>query len=226
MIGATAMQRAARCSLVLAAALLLGGCSDWAQGVAETARRVAHPSPPLPTPAQVLARPYFQLQVDQGRQSAVLVLGNVDGDREAWYSHDGVILFLRHGLLVKTFGLAQANLDATALPAGSPFLDGLQKLGAPITSARQVDLSPGYRYGVGMVSELVPGPLESVQILGQARQLRRIDEHLRAPALHWHADNRYWIDPADGLVWKTRQTLPTGTTLTLTMLRPYRESTP
>lgn len=226
MIGATAMRRGARCSLVLAAALLLGGCSDWARSVAETARRVAKPSPDLPTPAQVLARPYFQLQVDQGRQSVVLVLGNVDGDREAWYSHNGVILFVRHGVLVKTFGLAQANLDATALPAGSPFLDGLQKLTVPVTANRQVDLSPGYRYGVTLVSELVPGGLETVQILGQPRQLRRIDEHVHSGALHWHADNRYWVDPADGLVWKTRQTLPTGTTLTLTMLRPYRESTP
>lgn len=221
MNGGAAVRLAARSSLIVAA-LLLGGCSDWARGVAETARRVVHPSPELPTSAQVMARPYFQMQVDQGRHSAVLVLGNIDGEREAWYSHDGVILFLRHGVLVKSWGLAPGNLDATALPADSPFVTGLQRLTGTVSSTRRVDLSPGYRYGVSLVSELSPGPLESVQVLGQSHQLRRIDEHVRAVGLHWQADNRYWVDPADGLVWKTRQTLPTGTTLTLTMLRPYQ----
>lgn len=103
-------------SSVLVAALLLGGCSDWAKSVAETARRVAHPSPALPSPEEVLARPYYQMQVDQGRHAAVLVLGNVDGDREAWYSGDGVILFLRHGLLVKSSGMRGANVEGTELP--------------------------------------------------------------------------------------------------------------
>ncbi|MCX7515278.1 YjbF family lipoprotein [Frateuria hangzhouensis] len=217
----SAMRLAARSGLIVAA-LLLGGCSDWARGVAETARRVAHPSPELPTREEVLARPYFQMRVDQGRHSAVLVLGNVDGDREAWYSGDGVIVFLRHGLLVKSSGMGWGDLVGTSLPAGSPFLAGLQRLEAPVVGARVVDLSPGYRYGVRVESRLSPGPMESVQILGEAHELRRIDEHVSAAGLDWQADNRYWVDPADGLVWKTRQTLPDGPTLTLTMLRPYQ----
>ncbi|UGB38270.1 YjbF family lipoprotein [Frateuria soli] len=208
-------------SSVLVAALLLGGCSDWAKGVAETARRVAHPSPALPSPEEVLARPYYQMQVDQGRHAAVLVLGNVDGDREAWYSGDGVILFLRHGLLVKSSGMRGANVEGTGLPAGSPFLAGLQQLAVPASTTRRVDLSPGYRYGVRLHSRLSPGPLETVQILGEPHVLRRIDEHVDAPGMGWQADNRYWVDPADGRVRKTRQTLPGGATLTLTMLRPY-----
>jgi hypothetical protein len=216
-----ARRLAARSSLIVAA-LLLGGCSDWAQGVGETARRVMHPSPALPSPDEVLARPYFQMQVDQGRHSAVLVLGNVDGDREAWYSGDGVILFLRHGLLVKSWGMPATNFDGTALPADSPFLAGLERLTGPVTTTRQVDLSPGYRYGVKLVSRLSPGPLETVQVLGTPHRLRRVDEHVSAQAMDWQADNQYWVDPSDGLVWKTRQTLPGGATLTLTMLRPYR----
>lgn len=227
MNGGTA-RLAARCSLLLGAVLVLGGCSDWARGVAETARRVVHPSPALPSPEQVLARPYFQMQVDQGRHSAVLVLGNVDGDREAWYSHDGVILFLRHGLLVKSWGLS-VNIDGTALPDASPFLTGLQHVDGTVSVERRVDVSPGYRYGVAVESQLSAGPMETVAILGQAHQLRRIDEHLHAAGLDWQADNRYWVDPASGQVLKTRQTLPGGQTLTLTMLRPYQpdaEATP
>jgi hypothetical protein len=179
----------------------------------------------VPTPAQVLAQPYFQMQVEQARHAAVLVLGNVDGGREAWYSSDGKILFLRHGVLVKTWGLPQ-NLDATELPPDSPFRRGLQHLAGAVSSQRQIDLSPGYRYGVTLDSKVSPGPLETVEVLGQPRQLRRIDEHLRADALHWQADNHYWIDPVDGFVWKSQQTVPGGLPLTLTQLRPYREGAP
>lgn len=97
----------------------------------------------------------------------------------------------------------------------------MQQLSAPVSTTRRVDLSPGYRYGVRLHSRLSPGPLETVQILGEPHRLRRIDEHVDAPGMGWQADNRYWVDPADGRVRKTRQTLPGGATLTLTMLRPY-----
>jgi hypothetical protein len=68
--------------------------------------------------------------------------------------------------------------------------------------------------------------METVDILGTPRPLLRIDEHVRSAALGFEADNRYWVDPADGFVWKSRQTIPGGLTLTLTELRAYRGGRP
>jgi hypothetical protein len=205
----------------LIALALLAGCSTL-QGTALQAVKLAWKGKPAVelTPAQVAANPYAQLRVDSPDGDAVLVLGNVDGGRQAWYSAGHEIVFLRDGVLVKTSGL-QWNIEHTRLPADSPFRTGLQHVQAPVASTRMLDL-PDYRYGVVASSQLVPGGMEAVTILDTTRQLRRIDEHLEAPGLDFAADNVYWIDPADGFIWKSRQAIPGGPTLTLTVLRPYR----
>lgn len=211
---------------VALAALWLAACAVLPQTTADTVRLVLSGKPTLDLgAAEVAARPYYQLQVDSKHGEALLVLGNVDDGREAWYSARDEIVFLQHGLLVKSWHLG-ADIDATRLPADSPFRTGLQHLRAPVESHRTVDLSPGYRYGVTLDSLLAPAGMETVDILGTPRTLLRIDEHVRSAASGFEADNRYWVDPADGFVWKSRQTIPGGLTLTLTELRAYRGGRP
>lgn len=211
---------------VVLAAMLLAACTVLPQTTVDTARLVFSGKPKLDlTAAEVAARPYYQLQVDSKRGSALLVLGNVNAGREAWYSAQDEIVFLQHGLLVKSWHLG-TDIDATRLPADSPFRTGLQHVRAPIESHRVVDLSPDYRYGVTLDSRLSPAGVETVDILGTRHRLLRIDEHVRSAALGFEADNRYWVDPADGFVWKSRQTIPGGLTLTLTELRAYRGDRP
>lgn len=207
-------------------ALVLCACSTLSGTAVDAVRAAVAGQPQVqPTAASVAARPYSQLQVESSKTSALLILGNVDAGREAWYSAAHEIVFLRHGLMVKTSGLAQ-DIDATRLPADSPFRTGLQRLRAPVETTRSLDLSPGYRYGVTAASTLTPIGPEAVDILGTTHRLLRIDEQVRIPALDFQATNRYWVDPEDGFVWKSRQTIPGGPTLTLTVLRPYRSPTP
>lgn len=214
--------RGSRVASLTALAMLLAGCAILPSTTVDTFRLVTAGKPKLElSAAAVAARPYYQLLVDSSEGSAVLVLGNVDAGREAWYSAGKEILFLHHGVLVKTYGL-QSNIDATQLPEDSPFRTGLQHLQAPVETSRVLDLSPGYRYGVNASSRLTPAGVEAVEILGTSRRLLRIDEQLQVPALELRTDNRYWVDPADGFVWKSRQTIPGSATLTLTALRPYR----
>lgn len=186
--------------------------------MAELAVR-GQPQTAAPTPAKVAALPYAQLGVTSKAVSAVLVLGYVDHGRLAWYSSNQEILFTRHGVVVKTWSL-QPDILATHLPADSPFVTGLERLTGPVTTTRTLDL-PDYRYGVVATSELAPAGARDVTILGKVHRLLRVDEHIRAPSIGFAADNRYWVDPANGFVWKSRQTLPGGQTLTLTVLKPY-----
>jgi hypothetical protein len=211
---------------VVLAAMLLAACAVLPQTTADTVRLVFSGKPALGlSAADVAARPYYQLQVDSKHGEALLVLGNVDAGREAWYSAQDEIVFLQDGLLVKSWHLG-TDIDTTRLPADSPFRTGLQHVRAPVESQRMVDVSPGYRYGVMLDSRLVPAGIETVDILGTRHRLLRIDEHVRSAALGFEADNRYWVDPADGFVWKSRQTIPGGLTLTLTELRVYRGGRP
>lgn len=198
------------------------GCSNLSTATTDTVRLLTHgnKNSVSPTPESVAAKPYYQLEVSSKAGSALLILGNIDHDREAWYSATGEILFLHHGVLVKTWDM-QPDIIATRLPADSPFRSGLQHLQGAVQSTRSLDL-PGYRQGVTATSTLTPVGMEDVTILEKPHRLLRIDEHLEAPAAGFAADNRYWVDPADGFVWKSRQSIPGGLTLTLTELKPYR----
>lgn len=212
--------------LLLAATLAASGCSTLSDASVGTLGLLIHgdKSTVSPTAASVAAKPYYQLEVSSRAGLALLILGNIDHGREAWYDAAGGILFLHYGVLVKTWNM-RPDLVATRLPADSPFRSGLQHVQTPTQTSRSLDL-PGYRYGVTATSTLTPEGLHDVDILGTFHRLLRVDEHIRAPSIGFEADNSYWVDPTDGFVWKSRQSIPGGLTLTLTELRPYRGKQP
>ncbi len=218
------MRRLACACLISGLVLAVAGCSTLSEASIASIGRLIHPptSSVNPTPASVAAKPYYQLEASSREGEALLILGNIDHGREAWYDAGNGILFLRHGVLTKSWNMAP-DILATQLPADSPFRRGLQHLTAPVKTTRSMDL-PGYRYGVTATSTLTPAGIHEVTILGRTHRLMQVDEHIRAPAVDFVADNRYWVDPSDGFVWKSRQTIPGGLTLTLTELRPYRGS--
>lgn len=210
-----------RWGMVLAA-VALAGCTAVSSSSADAVKLVIdrhrHHEP---TAAEVAARPYYQLEATTPDGHAVLILGNLDGPRQDWYGSNGVVVFLEHGQVVQTAGLAQ-NLDGLRQPAGNPFARGLQHLSAPVDYVRQEDWSPGYRYGVPVHARLTPAGSDQLTILGQTRNVLRIDEQVDAPAAGWHATNHYWVDPTDGFVWKSVQQVAPGLAITLVQLRPYR----
>jgi hypothetical protein len=217
------------CVFLLTWSLLLPGlfgCTDLSRSSADAVKLVVHPhSDAPPDAATVAAKPYYQLEAIGPQGSAVLILGNIDGNRQAWYGAHQVVVFLEHGRVVKTAGLSQ-NLDGMQLPANDPFVRGLQNLVAPLDYSRSEDWSPGYRYGVHVDAKLIPARREQLTILGTTHPVLRVDEQISAPAAHYRATNHYWVDPQDGFVWKSEQQVAPGLKLTLVQLRPYREKQP
>ncbi|HEY4292277.1 YjbF family lipoprotein [Luteibacter sp.] len=208
--------------LVLAA---LSACSSVSRGSLESVRLAMRRETVHPTAESVAATPYFQLQVNGPDGEAILILSRVGNGELGWYGtgHDAVVT--RDGLVIKTIGLPQ-NLDGSTFPAVNPFHDGLQRLTAPLDYTRRADWSPGYRYGVELKARLEPRAIEDVDILGTVHRLRRIDEHLSVPSLGVSMTNRYWVDPADGFIWKSRQYIAPGLPLELIQLQPYRDTVP
>jgi hypothetical protein len=210
----------------LLAIAMLAGCTAVSSSSVDAVKLVIQQRRDQgPTAAEVAARPYYQMEASTRDGHAVLILGNIDGVREDWYGNHGVVVFLEHGQLVQTAGLSQ-NLDGLREPADNPFIRGLQHLTAPVDYIRQEDWSPGYRYGVPVNARLVPAGTEQLTILGQTHTVLRVDEHLSAPAAGYRATNHYWVDPADGFVWKSVQQVGPGLAITLVQLRPYRGKTP
>lgn len=221
--------RAPRRTLVLGgmglALAALTACSSVSRGSLESVRLAMRRETVHPTAASVAATPYFQLQANGPDGEAILILARVGNGELGWYGtgHDAV--FTRDGLVVKTIGLPQ-NLDHSALPAANPFHEGLQHLDAPVDYTRRVDWSPGYRYGIELKARLEPKGIEDVDILGTVHRLRRMDEHVSAPSLGVSMTNRYWVDPTDGFIWKSRQYVAPGLPLELIQLQPYRDTPP
>ena len=211
-----------RLAALAAASWIVAGCTDVSLGSVDTIRQAVGGGTEVhPTAASVAAEPYYQLQVQAPDGDAILLLASVQGDLQGWFGPDGQAVFLRHGVLVKTVGL-EANLDHVAFDGGDPFAAGLQHVQAPVAYRRVLDWSPGYRYGISAVVQLEPRDVENVEILGEVHRLRRYDEHVRADG--FDVTNRYWVDPADGFIWKSRQHVAPGQTLELIQLRPYREA--
>jgi hypothetical protein len=216
----TALRSIAAGVLLIAMALLVG-CSSVSRGSVETIRLAFRRATVDPTPASVAASPYFQLQVNAPTGQAILILAKVEDGRLGWYGGQHDIVFTRDGLLVKTVGLSE-NLDSELSSDNSPFRQGLQHVGSTVEYTRRVDWSPGYRYGIELKVRLEPKGIETIDILGQARKLRRFDESVTVISTGQHMENRYWVDPADGFIWRSRQYVTPGFSLELIQLRPYR----
>jgi len=213
-----------RLAALAAASWAVAGCTAVSLGSMDSIREAVRGNDYVhPTAASVAAEPYYQLEVESSGGRAVLLLASVQGGLQGWYGADGQAVFLRDGVLVRTVGL-DANLDHAAFDGGDPFATGLQHVQAPVEYRRVLDWSPGYRYGIAAVAHLEPKDIENVEILGEVHRLRRYDEHVRADGAGFDVTNRYWVDPADGFIWKSRQHVAPGQTLELIQLRPYREA--
>lgn len=226
MIRRAVVHSMAACAMAAAVCLLLGGCASTYGDIGGMVKlAVQQHREELPTPAQVAANPYYQMYVHTRYGQAVLVLGNMDGDREAWYGKQGVVIFLRHGQVVKTTGLAQ-NLAGLRQPADNPFTRGLQRLTAPVTYTLRADWTPGYRYDVPVTMRLIPQGSTRLTILGETHDVSLVEEHVDAPAVSWHAVNRYWVDTGNGLIWKSEQQVAPGESITLVQLKPHEGAVP
>lgn len=204
----------------------LYGCTDLSRTTVDTMKLAIHkPKAMVPTAAEVAAKPYFQMQATSPQGTAVLILGNVDGARQAWYGTQHTVLFIEHGRVIQTAGLTQ-NLAGLQLPRDDPFVRGLQTITAPVSYEFTADWSPGYRFGVPVDATLTPAGSTQITILGTPHHVLRFDEQLNAPVANYHATNHYWVDPSDGFIWQSEQQIAPGLSLKLVQLRPYRGKQP
>ncbi len=172
-----------------------------------------------PTSAEVAANRFPQIKVSGPAGGAILVLGNIDSGRQAWYSAERSIVFLRDGIVVGTHG-GTPELRDMILEGHSPF-HALHRVANGTTVQRRYDVMPDYRYGMKVTGTLVALGNEKVRILGSERDLLHVRERLQGSG--WKRDNHYWVDPANGFIWKSIQTIAPDTSLEVIQLKPFSQ---
>lgn len=209
-----------------ASLLLLGACSDLSRSLVQTVRGGVLGGPPVPaSPAEVAARPLFQILATTRHGEALLILGNVDGIREAWYGPAQTAVFLERGRIVQTANL-EANLVASRIIGADPFTKGLQNIADSVDYDSVDDWSPGFRYGVPVHGRLTRAGIETVTILERPRQLLRIDETRQSDVAQWVVHNHYWVDPATGFIWKSDRMIVPGVRIQMIQLKPRLQGGP
>lgn len=208
----------------LALALLLCGCNPLMRASVDTFKAATQGAEPLElTPAQVQAVPYAQIKVTTASSEGVMARLRQQGDLDYWVASGKQVLLTRDGLVVRSVGLG-INLDGTQFDGESPFKLGLQQLPDGYRSTRWIDLYQNQRIGLAVHSRFSRQSIETVTILDKTYALQRIDEDIEIPELGFHATNRYWVRPDDGLVLQSLQHVTPELFLKIVHLRPDWET--
>ncbi|HIE4562019.1 YjbF family lipoprotein [Stenotrophomonas sp. C4297] len=194
------------------------GCGVVGRSSVKAVQLAVQGKPDVQPSAEDVARNrYPQIKVNGPAGGAVLVLGAVDGGRQAWYSSERSIVFLRNGLIEATHG-GTPELQQMRIIGPNPLLD-LRKVKDGDVVQRRYDLMPDYRFNMKVTGTLHPLGTESVEILGRTRELLHVREELRGDG--WKQQNHYWADPSSGFIWKSRQAIAPDAHLEIIQLKPY-----
>lgn len=138
----------------------------------------------------------------EGGPKALIVLGEVTGDRRfTWYSTEKQSITTFGPFVVSALGF-DIELRST-LFSGGWRSNPLDLVGRTLT--RSLDIfAEGERVQVPLSSKFLADGVEDVEILGTARQLRRVREKVKYGGRVRH-ENDYWVEESTGRCWKSRQ---------------------
>lgn len=208
-----------RKSTFLAMAFMLCGCNPLMKASVDTLKASMGGADSLElTQSQVDAVPYPQIKVTTSSSEGVMAMIRRRGDLQFWVAAGKQVLLLRDGLIVRSVGLGP-SLDGTRWEGESPFKRGLHLLPDGYSSTRWIDIYAGYRVGIAVNSRFTQEGIEDVKVMDKTYVLLRVDEHIDVPEIDFHAINRYWVRPRDGLVIQSEQHLTPQLSLKVIQLR-------
>jgi hypothetical protein len=147
--------------------------------------------------------PYASMAANIGKgPRSILILWRTEREDLHWIAADGSAVVTRGGRVVKTAGLP-INLRES-LPVGNdPISQGLQNTMTPVRAIRMIDADDAYGMRIDSTIEpLGPATISIAEIDFDTLVFREINQ---VQHLNWTFENLYWVDPADGFVWKSRQ---------------------
>jgi hypothetical protein len=211
-----------------AAALLLAGCSSGGSGNTNYAQfyQLAKQSFSASfgnmrvNRDQAAAIPYASLgySLDDGNQ-AILVLATDTSGELLWTGASHVVIVTRNGRVVRTVGLGHDLASLTtrdaAIPPPSAAVQGA------FSSTRLEDFPDWGTYGAQVSCRAHLVGQQTINILGQPVTTDRVDEACQSRKPNWSFVDTFWLDPVNGLVWRSRQHIhPKGGEIETELFRP------
>ena len=218
-----AVRAAALGCLVALAGCSSGGGSLSTGSLVNTVKGAFHGmgTPPI-TREDVRAVPFASLgyRVD-GSAEEMLVLAGKERDELVWTSSAKITVVTQNGRIVRTIGL-QHDLGGLALKDGLAI--GLEP-GA--TSDWTIRFDDSDEANALLSCRVTSTASEVISILQRDVRVSRVDEACSSADLRWRFENRYWIDTATGMVWRSEQhTHPKLKPIRTEVLRPYIPGAP
>jgi Group 4 capsule polysaccharide lipoprotein gfcB, YjbF len=222
------VNRRLRHGLTAAALLLLAGCSSGDSGNTnysqfyELAKQSAKASfgNVRVTRDQAASIPYASLgySLDGGNQM-LLVLATDSGGELLWTGPSHAVIVTRDGRIVRTVGLGRDLAGLTMRNAFAPSPSAA--IQAPFSTTRLEDFPELGIYGAMVSCRAHLAGRQKIDILGQPVATNRVDEACQSQKPAWSFVDSYWVDPDNGLVWRSRQHIhPKGGEIETETFRP------
>ena len=222
------MTRRTRRGGSLVALLFLAGCSSADSGNTNYAQFYQLTKQSLSasfgkvrvTRDQAASIPYASLgySLDDGNQQ-LLVLATDSNGELLWTGPSHTVIVTRDGRIVRTVGMGQ-DLAALTTRNGATPAPGAAASG-PFTSTRLEDFPELGIYGAQVSCRARLVGQQKISILGQPVTTNRVDEACRSQTPDWSFVDSYWVDPGNGLVWRSRQHIhPKGGEIETEIFRP------
>ena len=172
------------------------------------------------TREQAAKIPYASLgyRINEGNEGLLVLATDTGGDL-LWTSASRVVIVTRDGRIVRSVGLDRdvSNLTYREGAAQAP----ANALKAPFSTTRLADFTDLGLYGVTITCTARAAARQSVRILGQVIATVRVDETCRSNTRNWSFTDSFWVDPASGLAWRSRQHVhPQGGVVDIQIFRP------
>ena len=217
-----------RCGLAGAALLLLAGCSSTDSGNTNYAQFYQLVKQSMSatfgtvrvTRDQAASIPYASMGYSQdGGNQMLLVLATDSGGELLWTGPSHAVIVTRDGRIVRTVGMGHDLAGLTMRNAAAP-PPGAAARGS-FTTTRLEDFPELGVYGALVSCRAHLAGRQKIVILGQAITTNRVDEACRSQTPVWSFVDIYWVDPDNGLVWRSRQHIhPKGGEIDTEVFRP------
>jgi len=202
----------ARRAVAGAALLLLNGCSSADSGNTNYAQFYQLMKQSMSasfgtvrvTRDQAASIPYASMGYSQdGGNQMLLVLATDSSGELLWTGPSHAVIVTRDGRIVRTVGLGHDLAGLTMRNAAVPPPAAAAR--APFSSVRLEDFPELGLYGVLVSCRAHLVGRQQIDILGQAVATTRVDEACRSERPDWSFVDSFWVDPDNGVVWRSRQ---------------------
>jgi len=169
---------------------------------------------------QAASIPYASMgySLDEGNQM-LLVLATDSGGELLWTGPSHAVIATRDGRIVRTVGMGHDLANLTMRNGTAPAPAAAVK--GAFSTTRLEDFPDLGIYGAQVSCRAHLVGQQRINILGQAVTANRVDETCQSHQTDWSFVDTYWVDPDNGVVWRSRQHIhPKGGEIETELFRP------